>query len=576
MLEPGRRTLFLETLRPPPGYEFDLAVGTTFTLNLHALLAVPLAFTFSEAEDGEGQIAQDPLALLEAARRHAERIVLFCHGGFAAVPRPGQVALSFLENSVVSAFPPKRNRPGGIFHPKIWILRYHADGKPVRYRLVCQSRNLTFDRSWDVTLTLDGVFRQDRVNGYSVSRQLDDFIAALPGMALSPLGERQRLIFDQLAEELPRVAFTAPEGLELRRFLGFGTRRRNPVFPGAPERPLLVISPFLGGSFLKELGARGGRTVLVSRREALQEAPRALIEKLDEVYAFRDGLDPEPEDLDPSLEPLGGLHAKLFIADEGEESLVAVGSANAAQSCVGIEPRNVEFMTELTGPSSRFGIDTLLKSPGDTRGDGSFSGLIVPFDKCEAGTAEPGEDSVEGHLARAADAIARSDIRGDLQARGDLFDLQLSVSEPLDLGPEIGSVFCWLATQPDSAAKALCDGTKFEYLPIQDLIGFLAIDVVAARDPKKHRQFVRPIALSGLPPDRLPRLYSSMLGNRASFMKLLRLLLTPDSQISFASFKQGPVPGDGNGTSWSASTGGMLERMLGSPGHPAPAPGRRG
>ena len=143
MFEPGQRRLLHDTLRPPEGYRFDCAVGTTFTLDLLALLSVPLAFTFRDPEDGDGQLASDPLALLESARRHASRTVLFCHGGQTGVPRPGQSALAFLEQSVVTALPPARNGAQGVFHPKIWALRYQADGMPTRYRLVCQSRNVT-------------------------------------------------------------------------------------------------------------------------------------------------------------------------------------------------------------------------------------------------------------------------------------------------------------------------------------------------------------------------------------------------------------------------------------------------
>lgn len=562
MLEPGRRCLFLDTLRPPPGYDFDSAVGTTFTLNLEALLAVPLAFTFSDAEDGRGRLAQDPLALLEAARRHAGRIVLFCHGGYAAVPRPGQAALSFLEESLVTAFPPEGNREGGVFHPKLWVLRYRAEGEPVRYRVVCQSRNLTFDRSWDATVTLDGVFRDDRVYGYSVNRPLADFVGALPGMAASPIGDRQRRIIDQLAEEIRRVEFNAPAGLKLERFLGFGNLRQNPEFPGPPERPLVVISPFLGGSFLRELGARTGRTVLISRREDLLSSPRELIERIDAVYAFRDGLDPEPEDLDSSLPPLGGLHAKIYVAEEGKNAHIAVGSANAAESAVGPRPRNVEFMVELVGPSSQFGIRALLDPPDNPSGAGSFIGLIAPFDKSEAGTVKPDEDPVEGSLASAAAAVARADICGELETDGELFDLRLTVPDPIDLGQEVGSITCWPATLPAAAARELCDGVLFEGLQIQDLIGFLAIEITSANNASKRQRFVRPIVLDGLPEDRLPRLYSSMLSNRASFLRLLRLLLTPDSQISFGGFKRESENETGDGSSWSLSTGGMLERML--------------
>ena len=97
MFEPSGRRLFLDTLRPPDGYRFDRAVGTTFTLDLMAHLSVPLAFTFRDVQDRNGQLASDPLALLESARRHADRIAVFCHGGFTAVPKLGQPALAFLE-----------------------------------------------------------------------------------------------------------------------------------------------------------------------------------------------------------------------------------------------------------------------------------------------------------------------------------------------------------------------------------------------------------------------------------------------------------------------------------------------
>ena len=67
------------------------------------------------------------------------------HGGHTAVPRAGQPALAFLEQSVIAAFPPGQGEAGAVFHPKVWVLRYVARDGPVRYRLVCQSRNLTFD-----------------------------------------------------------------------------------------------------------------------------------------------------------------------------------------------------------------------------------------------------------------------------------------------------------------------------------------------------------------------------------------------------------------------------------------------
>ena len=115
MLGTRERTLLLESLRPPAGYRLRRAVGTSFTLDLMALLTAPLAFTFFDAHDEDGAPVADPVALLEALRRHAEKITLFCQAGAIGVPRPDQKLLAYLEGSVIEVQP---RREGGIFHPK--------------------------------------------------------------------------------------------------------------------------------------------------------------------------------------------------------------------------------------------------------------------------------------------------------------------------------------------------------------------------------------------------------------------------------------------------------------------------
>ena len=279
MLEPGRRRLFLDTLRPPEGYVLDRAVGTTFTLDLMTLLAVPLAFTFSDVQDRDGQIPTEPLSLLESARRYADRIVVFCQGGQTGVPRARQPALAFIEQSVIAAFPPHRGQFRGVFHPKVWVLRYAARGdttdEPIRYRLVCQSRNLTFDASWDASLVLDGELSQERVRKYPLNGPIAEFMRALPTLAVDPISNSQEASIEILADELLNVRFDPSEGLELSRFLPFGISRRNVAYPDLKHRPLLVVSPFLDGGFLRSVVRRRPRSVLISRREELLTAPAA-------------------------------------------------------------------------------------------------------------------------------------------------------------------------------------------------------------------------------------------------------------------------------------------------------------
>ena len=568
MLEPGRRRLFTDTLRPPEGYVLDRAVGTTFTLDLMTLLAVPLAFTFRDAYDSNGQLPTELLSLLESARRYAGRIMVFYHGGRMGVPRASQPALAFVEQSVIAAFPRDRNQSGAAFHPKVWVLRYKArDGKvdePDKYRLICQSRNLTFDRSWDSSLVLDGELVQGSDDEYSVNRPLADFIRSLPTLASDPITNMQVEIIEDIADELRRVRFEPPEGLELSRFLPFGIRGTNPPYPDYAHRPLLVISPFLDGEFLREIEARRPRSVLISRREALLTAPADAVGVFDEVYAFKSHLEPEPEDSEESFIPLIGLHAKIYVIDDGWNARVGVGSANSTAAALGNPPRNVEFMVELIGKKSRFGIKALLAS--DSKGAaGTFSSLIEEFDPADAGTVAEDEDSIclDRLLDNATENIARLAITGTARDSGSgRYSFRLELGEVPDLPTEIRSVTCWPTTIAATFQQSLEDGVEFNSLSLDELSAFLAVEVRASIEGKSSsKRFARTIRLEGLPEDRLPRLIANMLRNRERFMELLWLLLSPDQDASFVELNE-LLSNKDDGAGWGFALPGLLERLL--------------
>src|SRR4051812_27640251 len=110
MLAPESRPPLLDALRPPPAYPLRRAGGTSFSLDLEALLLCPLAFAFFDAAGDAGSL--DPVALLAAVRQHAERIDLFCQAGQIVVPREHRRIAAYLEGSVHGvAVPPVRGRP---------------------------------------------------------------------------------------------------------------------------------------------------------------------------------------------------------------------------------------------------------------------------------------------------------------------------------------------------------------------------------------------------------------------------------------------------------------------------------
>ena len=403
-----------------------------------------------------------------------------------------------------------------------------------------------------------------RQRGFSLNRPLTEFVRALPGLACQRVLNDQQAIVDQVADELRRVDWKTPDGLKLSRFLPFGVRPHNPVFPDLEHRPILVISPFLGDDLLQSVAEPRPNAALISRREELLMAKAETIGKFDRVCAFKDGLDLETEDADADLAPLGGLHAKVYVIDDGWDARVIVGSANATNAALADPSRNVEFMVELVGRKSVFGIEKLLDPDGD--GDeGAFPSLIEPFDKSQAGTVEEdaGERALAFLLDAAAAVLAKADLSGSVEPSEDgRYTLKLELDKAQGLPDGVSNVWCWPATLAAERKLSLADQVTFEGLSLAQLSGFLAIEVEASiNEETGNKRFARPIELTGLPDDRLPRLLASALGDHSRFVQLLWLLLSPDDDLTFAGF--GQLLGNSEpGSSSQLVLPGLLERML--------------
>ena len=546
MLEPLDRRHLFDALRPPAGFDVDVAIGTTYSLDLLALLAVPLAFALFDWEDDSGKVTADPLALLEAARRFARKIHIFCQEGQIHLPKQRSPLFHELERVVKEVRAPN-NR--GIFHPKIWVLRFTSatKGDSVLYRLLCLSRNLTYDRSWDTVLRLDGELL-DRDLAIAANHPLGDFIKALPKLMVQPVEDDLRKTFSKVQDELRRVRFTLPNGIEQARFHPMGLEEpQDWWFPGRCEQ-LLAVAPFVDGISLKRFASRTqGNCKLVSRLEQLQELPADLLAKFADVFylhpdasevedseatASADDQRPDESDAldDAAPETLTGLHAKLYITDAGWKSSLWTGSANATSAAFS---RNVEFLVELVGKKSDMGVEAFLKRlKGQTR----FADLLHKF--------EPQEIVVEKDAeARAAEKLAE-------RVRAALLDLSIKASvSPIPDSPEFKMVLsrcavtgarfqsesvaisCWPVTLPEREAvdgRGLVSGDfiLFPRLTFEALTAFMAFDVRANFGKSTHRlRFVLNLPVEGLPNDRPEHMLHLILQNKKQVLRMLLLLL---------------------------------------------------
>ncbi len=537
MLEPQSRTLLAEALRPPPGYALDCAVGTTYTLDLLALVAVPLAFTFFDWQDDESPAA-NPLGLLEAVRRNADRIAIFCQEDRIAVPRQYRSLLAYIESSVVPVRPPEE----GSFHPKVWAVRFVAPDQPVRYRLLVLSRNLTFDRSWDTVLALEGELA-DRKNAYAANHPLGDFFSSLAEMAAVPLADRVAGQVNLVQGELRRVRFELPEGFEGFVFRPLGIRGyRSWPFEGRRVDRMLVISRFLTEGCLRRLALPGRENILVSDVDTLGTLNEDALAGYSQVLVFQEGVEPEPEEEagPPEAEvgseeavarepTLAGLHAKVYVADAGWKAHVWTGSANATSAAF---ERNVEFMVELSGRKSRCGVDAVL-------GDGERSGLLALLRRYQPEEPPPDDlvaADLEGKLETARREVARAGLVASVSETGRPDEYFLSLRLPAGDAPRLPEgvrASCRPITLQESRDLGAGDGSRkeevlarFGPVGLGGLTSFFAFELTASTEGRElSTGFVLNLPLEGEPEDRRERLLLSMLSDPDQVRRYLILLL---------------------------------------------------
>ena len=560
MLDPYERKHLIEILRPPEGYSLDFAIGTTFSLDLMALMTAPLGFTMFDA-DCESR-TPNPLALLESLRRYAERICIFCHAGRIHIPKEyDQPLYSFLEGSVFQALPQSEN---ASFHPKVWALRYISQNGSVAYRFLCLSRNLTYDRSWDTALVFDGILA-DRENAFASNHPIGDFIASLPGIVAEVMPEDLQKRIAQIQYEIRRVAFDLPPGFEEVVFhpIGIDNKKANPL-SGRIDR-MLVVSPILTVGRLDRLASLGKESILVSRLDSIQKIPAGCLRKFSELFCLKDdaileedGSDiansgPEPKHIEAEQtfveENLDGLHVKLYVADAGSEGRIWTGSANATDAAF---RKNIEFLVELRGKKKYCGVDAVLNGGKETN-EGKMAGLRIlldPVDISEVPTID--ENEPLKHLANEArNALAKAGLSARVSQNADKH-FSISIDGEISSIPDEASVTYRPITLPKTRAIHLSAGpgihAEFKHLLDRDISAFFAFDVIVRFGGMSLAEgFVLKLPLEGAPEDRSERILQAMLKDKSQVLRMMLLILSLERESDPLGV---PSNGSGVGEIW--------------------------
>ena len=517
MLSPNARSLYTAALTPPPGMVFDEAIGTTFSMDPAVLLSVPVHLALLGG--GQGSAMNDGIAVLEAVRRLSDRITVYAQRGRLQVPSPPHVLYGLLESMVVEVLAPR----GGVFHPKLWLMRFvdPDGGDAVVLRLMVLSRNLTADRSWDIALTLEGTpsgrYRSD-------NRGLGELTAGLPKIAFGDVADPRAEQATRLADELRRTEWEPPAGFESVAFHVLGLKRGGWRPPWSKR--LAVISPFCTNEALTHLaGTTESPDALITRPETLLELSpesRARFGRrlaLDEAAETEDGEDAEQVDaLDTH-----GLHAKVYVFERGWNTHVVLGSANATNAAL-LGASNVEVLAEIVGKRSRVGgIDRLLGPEG-------LGEVLVELQEPDSEAAgDPEQKAAQEALEQARRTVASADLRVRCN-ESDASDVwQVLLVGAIDDLTGIATARAWPITVGDDHAVDLAqlagrgDVALGTYAPAS-LTGLIAFELrTSVRDLRVR--FVLNLPIDGLPDARDAAILQTVVRNRDGFLRYLLLLL---------------------------------------------------
>lgn len=511
MLSPETRTVAMEVLRPPAGYRLDLAVLTTYSLDLDVLLALPLA-VMTQSDRGMDELLEDPLLLLEALREAGERVHVFVDHGGIGIPATSRPLFAMLESSVH----PVRAPNGGAFHPKVWMVRFLDAGGASIIRVAVSSRNLTFDRSWDVALSSEA----SPVGSEAVaeSQALAKLLRALPRLAVRDLTARCMQQLEQLAKELEATAFPSPEPFDgpIRfEVLGLNSPSRGTWRPAPAGSNLLAIAPFVNATALKVLTqVSGGERLLISRREALDDLSDAALSGWTQVMILSESAVDEPED--GRTERPSGLHAKMIALEHGRKVSWYVGSANlTAAAFVG---DNVEMMARITGARG---------NAGSSRGNGierfrnaGFLNLCEPYQRSLKQAEDPQLKHAAEQLEQARRVLLSADLKVVCRADGERWRWELRGE--LQLPTEV-TVTVWPVSIAEDQGRALRLPLDWP-LPLLRLTAFVAFRLQVKADVDDVR-FALKLPAEGMPEGRVAQVLRNLIDSPERFLRFLQALL---------------------------------------------------
>lgn len=578
MLKPEHdRLSYAEALTPPDGYRLERAVATTYSLDLETLIAAAIPLGLSQELDGEE--LKCPEALLHAVRKVSDKLVVFCDAGQIRLSGKENKLFPLLDDIVVQVCCREKHGQFPAFHPKTWTLQFVKDDDRSGhlYRFIVLSRNLTFDRSWDVAVTLEGQADDSAVTCVESSRPVAAFLDYLSGRI--PLAgkavARQKSIVRSLSRAVEHVRFRVdmkefddfqimPSGFKAGEQFWKGIRDTQLFCPEEEKHTknytfhdLVVVSPFVSSDVMKKLNGPdrsldGSPCVLITRQDALNSLSESDISgfsvyvmKSDVVFGEESLSDGEPADVERQ-----DLHAKMYLWRKWSDAELFLGSANATVNGLGLNSggvQNVEMMIRLFGKnrylnSKSFLNDLFGGEPGNPKN---------PF---EPGVIHAEDVKVKSDSEKSAELaikkLCRFKVAGGVIEKDGHYSIEIDFGDSdLDFLVNLAPL-CAKGMKKPFARRMVFDGLSLEMLT-----EFFVVEAGEKRCLIK-------IPLSGIPEKRDAAVLNSIIANRESLCRYLAMVFASNPVYALRDFRQTSSGLSGRNKTVAAFLSGIYEEML--------------
>ena len=501
------------------GCKVDFAVGLTYSLNLEAMLTVPLAF--GDLGELDSNVKLSPAFLLEGIRRSSDKIALFCNKGGIHVPSETRTIYSLLESSIFEV--QDGNDIFSNFHPKIWLVKETDKGGDEWLKLSVMSRNLDFSTCLDICCSIRGhIERRRSLRGVEKHKPLKDMLLWLSEYAPKTKADKVCQLAEQL-DYVDRFKLDMPfqtedternedEGYDFFPFV-YGKEEfstyGNYLKKYLPGDRILVVSPFIDITTLSWLTSRkkdynyeSRNSILITRKEYVTQE---VFELFEQVWVPNDTmLDNTTANVD--------LHAKMYLTQRltGDDLgyTLYLGSANATVNAFN---KNVEFLLRLH--YKRTTNDRIKELLEEITSEHRF--VVMDAPNPEASNTRPSNEK-ELALKRAVGCLRKAVIK--TSNKDGLYDIDLSVRGKYDGDIQIRPLQCKGLWQPIS------NQVFFKELSTHLLSEFYVIRIPS--DDEKFIELVAKVKTSGMPADRDESIYQSIVTKKEELLDYVAFMLS--------------------------------------------------